>query len=297
MAATVIDAHVHLWDLARRPQRWIDPVTMSVIHRDFGLTDLHAAQAEAGVRTGILVQVLNDPAETDDYFWLARDPALLGVIAWVDLLDPHVDAALDALAAHPSGARLLGVRHQALAEPDPSGWLTAAGDGLGLRALARRGLPLDLILRPEHLAVAREVSGRHTDLVMVLNHVGKAPVAAGWNSPEARQWATLVADLARLPQVACKLSGMTTMADLASWTVADLRPFVEHLLACFGPDRLLFGSDWPVSLRAGGYAATVTAARALVAELSESEQHAVLAGTAERVYHSHPMPSWSASSR
>jgi L-fuconolactonase len=90
---------------------------------------------------------------------------------------------------------------------------------------------------------------------------------------------------------------MTTMADLSSWSIDDLRPFVEHLLSNFGPDRVLFGSDWPVSLRAGAYAATVTAARALVAELSESEQRAVLSGTAERIYHSHPMPSWSASSR
>jgi len=297
VTATVIDAHVHLWDLDRRPQPWIDPATMGVIHRDFGLTDFHAAQADAGVQRGILVQVLNDPAETDDYFWLARDPALLGVVAWVDLLDPHVDVSLDALAAHPSGTRLLGVRHQALAERDPAGWLTAAGEGPGLSALAQRRLPLDLILRPEHLVVAREVSGRHTDLVMVLNHAGKAPVASGWDSPEARHWATRVADLARLPKVACKLSGMTTMADLVTWSVADLRPFVDHLLECFGPDRLLFGSDWPVSLRAGAYAATVTAARTLVAELSESEQRAVLSGTAEQIYHSHPMPSWSASSR
>ena len=279
-----LDAHVHLWELARRGQPWIDPAGMPELARDFGLVDLRAALASADVDAALLVQVLNDPAETDDYLWLARDPALLGVVGWVDLVADSVEADLIALQSHPSGSRLVGIRHQALAESDPAGWLCAAGDRAGFRALARSGLAFDLMLRPEHLATARQVAARHDGVQFVLDHAGKAPVAAGWGSPVARDWARAVSRLAELPHVVAKLSGLTTMADPTGWTVADLAPVVEHLLAAFGPERLLYGSDWPVSLRAGTYRRTVGAVGELLAGLSPSEQAAVLGGTARRVY-------------
>lgn len=280
----VIDAHVHVWELARRPQPWIDPVAMSVLHRDHVVEELTSQLQQSRVEGAILVQVLNDADETDDYLRIAARSDLIGVVGWVDLLARDVAPRLDALLDHPSGASLLGVRHQALAEQDPGNWFLRVGDRGSLRELGRRQLPFDLMFRPEHLATVYDVVRAQEGTTFVLDHGGKPPVLSGWTSDASQAWAARVADLSRLPHVTCKLSGLTTMADLTAWTVRDLSPYVDHLVSCFGPDRLMFGSDWPVSLRAGDYARTVDAARALVSGLAPDEQAAILGGTAQRVY-------------
>ena len=124
----------------------------------------------------------------------------------------------------------------------------------------------------------------HPGTTFVVDHAGKPPVTSGWSSAESHAWAESIARIGHLPNAFCKLSGLTTLADLTTWNGSELEPYVDHLLACFGAERLMFGSDWPVSLRAGSYSRTVETARELVATLSPSEQESVLAGTACRVY-------------
>jgi L-fuconolactonase len=280
----VTDAHVHVWELGRRPQPWIDPVAMSVINRDHPLAELESELDNAGVVGSVLVQVLNEPDETDDLLWLGRSRVVDAVVGWVDLLDPHVADRLDELGSHASGTWLAGIRHQALAEPDAAGWLARVGAGPGLGALGDRGLACDLIVRPEHLDVAHAVVAAHPGTTFVLDHAGKPPVLSGWASQESQRWAALVARLAGLDNVSAKLSGLTTMGDLTSWRTSDLAPYADHLLSCFGADRVIFGSDWPVSRRAATYPRTIAAARELVSRLSRAEQVAVLSANARRVY-------------
>jgi L-fuconolactonase len=279
-----VDAHTHVWDLGRRPQPWIDPHRMAVLDREFHPDELAAEAASARVSSTVLVQVLNDAAESDELMWAGAGRPFSGVVPWADLLRPDVEEQLDALVGHPSGAHLAGVRHQALAEPDPAGWLARAGEGPAFGLLGRRGLAVDLLLGPGHLAAAYVVGATHAGTTFVLDHAGKPPVTSGWHSSESQRWAVGVAALGRLPNVVCKLSGLTTLVDLSSWKVSDLRASVDHVLTCFGPERVMFGSDWPVSLRAGSYSRTVQAARELVATLSRDEQASVLAATARRVY-------------
>jgi L-fuconolactonase len=257
---------------------------MPELARDRSAAELGEELARHDVHAAILVQVLNDPTETDEYLWLAARRPIVGVVGWADLLDPELPARLDHLSDHPSGSRLLGLRHQALAEPDPVSWLRRAAAGGGFRELADRGLVFDLMFRPEHLAAVGEVVRMHPGTSFVLDHAGKAPIARGWASGEAQRWADLVRDLARHDNLSCKLSGLTTIADLRHWQVADLAPFVDHLLACFGAGRLVFGSDWPVSLRAGSYAETLQAALTLISRLSGDERAGILGRNASRIY-------------
>jgi len=280
----VVDSHVHAWELSRRAQPWIDPAAMPMLARDHPITELTDELIHNDVSTAVLVQVLNDPAETDDYLWAARNSMIAGVVGWVDLLDSSLPDRLDRLSDHPSGSRLLGIRHQALAEPDPAEWLRRAAEGKRLRELGDRGLVFDLMFRPEHLEVVDGVVQMHPGAVFVLDHAGKPPIANGWASADARHWADQIRVLAGHENLSCKLSGLTTMADLDHWQVIDLISFVDHLFACFGADRLIFGSDWPVSLRAGSYEQTLRAVRTLVTTLSPTEQAAVLGGNAERIY-------------
>jgi L-fuconolactonase len=280
----VTDAHVHVWELARRPQSWIDPLTMAVIDRDHPVAELEAELIAAGVTGSVLVQVLNDPDETDDLMWAGRSPVVEAVVGWVDLLDPGVADRLDELTAHPSGTRLAGVRHQSLAEADPAGWLERVAETAALPMLGERGLVCDLILRSEHLDIAHVVLRDHPGTTFVLDHAGKAPVVSGWGSEESRLWADRLMLLAGLENLVVKLSGLTTMADLRHWSTVDLTPYVDHLFGCFGPDRLLFGSDWPVSRRAGDYGRTIATAGELVADLVPVERAEVLSGTARRIY-------------
>ncbi|MDQ0383086.1 L-fuconolactonase [Amycolatopsis thermophila] len=266
----LIDAHHHLWDLGARRQDWLDGPEMAPVRRTFTAADYHAV---AGVDRSVLVQVLADVSETRDFLAVAAaDPVIAGVVGWVDLRKPDV---ADVLATLPG---LVGVRHLVQGEADPR-WLTRADVRRGLRAVARAGLSYDLLTLPHQLPAAIETARDLPELSFVLDHLSKPPIASGDLEP----WATHLRELAALPNVTAKLSGLVTEAG-PGWTTAGLRPYAEVALEAFGPDRLMFGSDWPVCLLAASYAQVREAAEELVAGLSPAERDAVFGGTAQRVY-------------
>lgn len=270
----MIDAHVHLWDLGVRDQPWIP--AGSPIRRSFTVADLRAAISSAPVQGVLLVQVINDPRETADFLACAKDELIAGVVGWADLRDP---AFPDLLVALQATGPLVGVRHQALAEPDAASWLTSSSVGRALDELERAGMPFDLILRPAHLPAAVAVARAHPSLRFVLDHLGKPPIAQSQLEP----WAGLLRRLAAEPNVVGKLSGLQTVAN-PSWTFPDLAPFLEVALEAFGPQRLIFGSDWPVSTPVASYPQVLEVANRACAGLSATERAAVLGGTACEVY-------------
>jgi L-fuconolactonase len=276
----IVDAHHHLWDLSVRDQDWITGPELASLRRDFTVDDLRAETTTAGVGRTVLVQTVTVPDETPELLALADGHDLIaGVVGWTDLTRPDVADELARLSALPGGRHLKGIRHQIQAEPDPE-WLLRPDVRRGLAALADAGLAHDLVVRPHQLPACVRAAAAHPDLTFVLDHLGKPPVAAGATEP----WAGSVRALAALPNTVCKLSGLVTEADLASWTVDDLRPYADVVLDAFGPHRLMFGSDWPVCTLAATYGEVLTTAAELTAALSEAERAEVFAGTATRVY-------------
>ena len=277
----MLDSHVHLWDLGVRDQAWIP--AGSPLRRSFDVGDLRAALAGTPVDGVILVQASNDAGETTDLIsWARREDLVRGVVGWADLRSPGFPATLSALAAT---GQLLGLRHQALAEADPAGWLRSPAVRRGLAALATAGLPFDLMIRPAHFPAALRTVREHPALQFVLDHLGKPPIASG----ELEPWATGIRVLAAEPNVACKLSGLQTIAS-AGWTYAELAPYVDVALEAFGPGRLIFGSDWPVCSPAASYSRVCEVAQVACSGLSGPERAAVLAGNARAIYRG-PMPS------
>lgn len=278
--AGVVDAHHHVWDLSVRDQDWITGEELAPLRRDFTLADLRPEARAAGVTATVLVQTVTVAEETPEFLALARDSGLVaGVVGWTDLTAPGITDTLAALRALPGGDRLVGIRHQVQGEPDPE-WLLRPEVRRGLTALADAGLVYDLIVRPHQLPAAAKAAALLPGLTFVLDHAGKPPVAEGRTQP----WADGLRQLAARPNTVCKLSGLVTEADPRHWSVEDLRPYAETVIEAFGPDRLMFGSDWPVCRLAASYAEVVDAARTLTAALSGPEQRAVFAGTATRVY-------------
>ncbi|MEO3868648.1 amidohydrolase family protein [Nonomuraea sp. B12E4] len=270
-----IDAHHHVWDLGLRAHTWLNPDKMAPVRRTFTLDQLEASAAVTGVTQTVLVQVLPDLDETKEFLDLAAGSDLVaGVVGWIDLTAP--DAA-ETLAALPAG--LVAIRHGVQSEPDPA-WLALPGVRRGLAAVAAAGLAYDLLTLPHQLPAAIDTAAAMPELTFVLDHLSKPPIAGGRLEP----WRRLIRDLAAHPNVYCKLSGLVTEADWASWKVADLRPYAEIALEAFGPERVMFGSDWPVCLLAADYGQVVAAADELCAGLSESERADVFAGTARRAY-------------
>jgi len=280
VSAIRVDAHHHVWDLAVRDQEWITGEAMAPIRRSFGVPDLAPEAAAAGIDATVVVQTVTVAAETPELLALAEAHDLVGaVVGWVDLAGPSVREDLAALAGGPGGRWLRGIRHQVQGEPDPR-WLCRPEVRRGLSAVGAAGLVYELLTLPHQLPAAVDTVAAMPDVRFVLDHCSKPPVASG----ELEPWATRLRRLARHDNVVCKLSGLVTEADWASWTVSDLAPYVDVVLAAFGPDRLAFGSDWPVCLLAAGYAEVVAAAEQLTAGLSAAEQAAVFGGTARRVY-------------
>ncbi|MER6579119.1 amidohydrolase family protein [Nonomuraea sp. NPDC001023] len=275
-----IDAHHHLWNLSARPQAWLDAPELEPLRRDFGQVDLRVVTESAGVDATVLVQVLADVGETEEFLALAGQSDLIaGVVGWVDLTAPDVAEQVDRLRRGPGGDRLVGVRHLVEAEPDPD-WLVRPDVLAGLRAVRDAGLVYDLLTRPHQLTAALEAVRAVPDLLFVVDHLAKPDIACRVLQP----WATRLSALAAEPNVLAKVSGLVTEAQWSRWTALDLRPYVDVALEAFGPDRLMVGSDWPVCLLAADYDHVLATAVELLDECSAAERDQVLGGTATRVY-------------
>jgi L-fucono-1,5-lactonase len=277
--AVIIDAHHHFWDPATADYPWLTD-QLAAIRRAFGPADLEPLLQAAGVDATILVQTRSSLAETVDFLAVAaRTPFIRGVVGWVDLTDRAVADTIARLRAGSGGEHLVGIRHQAHDEADPQ-WLLRDDVARGIEAVGRADLVYDLLARPRELPAALALVERHPDVRFVIDHLAKPRIASG----ELEPWASLLGPFAGLDNVACKLSGMVTEADWSSWTPADLRPFVRHVVDVFGPDRLLYGSDWPVCLLAASYGDVFDAARATLDGLSDDELQSVFGGTASAIY-------------
>jgi len=272
----IVDAHHHFWDPGRAEYPWMTD-DLAAIRRPFGPDDLRPLLAASGVARTVLVQTRSSLDETREFLAVAEATDFVaGVVGWVDLTAPDVGATLRELRAGAGGRLLVGVRHQVHDEPD-AGWLLRPEVRRGLRAVGEAGLVYDLLLRPRELPAALEVVRELPDVRFVIDHLAKPRVRDGAD-PE---WAERLAPFSDLPHVRCKLSGLVTEADWSAWRPGDLAPYFRRALGWFGPDRVLFGSDWPVCLLAASYAQVL---EALERALPASSRDAVLGATARAVY-------------
>jgi L-fuconolactonase len=277
----IVDSHQHFWDPARGDYGWLTPDLP--IHRVYGADDLRPLLQAAGVNATILVQAAPSTAETDYMLSIARrTPWVLGVVGWIDLA--AADAA-DQVQARAQDPLVLGLRPmlQDIAQPD---WILAPGPEPALRAIAAEGLVFDALIKCHQVGVIEELAGRHPQLSIVLDHgakprLGDVDAMAAWRADMAR--------LAAHPNVVCKLSGLLTEL-MPGGRVDDVRDAAGILFDLFGPERLLWGSDWPVltlsalKFAAGGYQGWLELAREAVAARQSGAESAVMGANALRVY-------------
>jgi L-fuconolactonase len=271
-----IDAHQHFWRLDRGDYGWLTR-ELGPIYRDFGVDDLRPNLAGAGISGTVLVQAAPTEAETEFLLEVADGSGGLvrGVVGWVDFEAPDVRRRLERLARHPL---LRGVRPMIHDIPDPS-WMLRPGLEPAFRTVIDLGLCFDALVRPAHLPVLRRLMEKYGDLRLVIDHGAKPRIAAGEREP----WAEHMRALARETGALCKLSGLVTEAGKA-WTVDEIEPYVRHLLECFGSERLIWGSDWPVVELASGYSQWWSATTALLASLDAASRERVLGANAARFY-------------
>jgi L-fuconolactonase len=271
-----VDAHHHVWSLARGDYDWLTP-RLAPIYRDFTLDDLRPELRAARIDATVLVQAAPTVAETEYLLGIARNSGgvVRGVVGWVDLGATDAVATLERLACDPLLRSIRPMLHD-LPEAD---WILRPAVTSALRALPELGLRFDALVRPRELPALLRLLERESELAVVIDHGAKPDIA-----PRAWQpWADLIATAASHPGVCCKLSGLAIEAE-PGWTAGSLRRYVEHLIACFGAERLLWGSDWPVVNLAGGYARWLENTDALLAPLTDAERAAIMGENARRFY-------------
>ena len=270
-----IDAHQHFWSLERGDYGWLTP-DKEPIYRDFLPADLKPLLAAAGIEGTILVQAAPTVAETEFMLGLAsEEPFIRGVVGWVDFENP---SAPEDIARLSKQSALVGLRPMIQDIADDA-WMLGEGLVTAFGALIAADLTFDALTLPRHLPALRALLLRHPNMRTVIDHGSKPMIRDrimdGWDQD-------MVA-LASETSVFCKLSGLVTEAH-ADWTVDDLRPYVDHLLDTFGPDRLIWGSDWPVCTLASSYGRWVEVTGELLFGLTEGETSAILGGNAARAY-------------
>ncbi|MDG6108770.1 amidohydrolase family protein [Dactylosporangium aurantiacum] len=277
----IIDAHHHLWQ-PERGYQWLDEPGLDAIRRPFTPADLTAELAAAGVDRTVLVE--GGRCHTDeaaDFLGHAADtPAIAGVVAWIDVAAPDVPATIERYRGLRGGDLLVGLRAQVQGEADPD-YLDRPEVRRGLAEIGAAGLVFDLVIRADQLPSAARAARAVPQLRFVLDHLGKPRIDEGEEG--LRRWREPFTALAANPNVTCKLSGMVTEAG-PDWSCDALRPFVAVAVDAFGPDRLMFGSDWPVCLLAADYPAVLAALREALPPLSPPQLREIFAGTATRTY-------------
>jgi L-fuconolactonase len=277
-----IDGHQHFWDPARVPLPWLRS-EHAAIARAFDPDELEPQLVASNVGATILVQSACSDEDTDLMFEHARrHDWIAGVVAWLPLEDPDLAAArLQQLQAEP---KLRGVRHLIHDEADPH-WILQPAVLESLTLLESAGLVLELpAVFPRHLIDVPELARRYRTLTIVIDHLGKPPIGR----PELRDWSTQLTEAASYPNVAAKISGLNTTLDHPDWNAADLIPAIETAIDAFGPDRLLCGSDWPVSLlNNGDYEQIWDETRRALALVAPDHLDVMLSTTASRLYELH----------
>ena len=271
-----IDAHHHFWRYDPIEYGWISE-EMSVIRRDFLPAALEMQIQAAGISGVISVQARESLEETRWLLELAgKHNFILGVVGWVPLINPKIDAILAGLTRN---RKLRGVRHVLQDEPDPF-YMLRDDFNAGIRALQPFRLTYDILIFERHLPQTIQFVDKHPDQIFVVDHLAKPRVRDGELSP----WQENLHELAKRPNTYCKLSGLVTEANYSNWRTEQLTPYMDAALSAFGPRRLMFGSDWPVCLVAINYPEWAAIVASAISGLSPSEQRRIWAGTAQEAY-------------
>lgn len=272
-----IDAHHHYWELGKFDYSWLDEPALAPIRRNFLPNDLQSLIQEAGIDKTIFVQTQHNLEETAWVLKLASEHEFMaGVVGWVDLASEQCE---DQLLRWKDDPKFVGIRHVTQDEPDDD-FIIRPEITRGLKVLEKHQVPFDLLFYVKHIHHAATVARTLPDLPLVIDHLAKPEIKA----QRFDNWQDHFCQAAQFPNVFCKLSGMITEADWDQWTADDLKPFVETALEAFGPERCMFGSDWPVCALAGSYTQVHQALRDLLATLSNDEQQAIFGDTACRFY-------------
>lgn len=269
-----VDAHHHLWKVARGDYGWLSGFPS--IARDFSIDDMRPLLRDARIDKTILMQAAESIAETHFLLDIAeRETFVGGVVGWVDFEQPDAIEQIAGLARWP---KLAGLRPMLQDMPDTQ-WILRKDFTPILQAMQQHRLRFDALIRPRHLPVFVEFAQRHPQLQLVIDHAAKPDIRNGGLA----KWAAGIRPFASIPHVHCKLSGLATEA-APDWNVATLKPYVEVLLEVFGPQRLMWGSDWPVLLLAGDYARWLDTAHELTAHLDEKQRTQIFGATAATFY-------------
>lgn len=270
-----IDAHQHFWALERGDYGWLTPDLVG-IYRDFQPDHLTPLLTSHKIGGTVLVQAAPTVAETDYMLSLAaRNDFIKGVVGWVDFEDKDAAKEVARLAKNKA---LVGLRPM-IQDIEDADWMLREDLGGAYQALIEHDLTFDALTLPIHLQNLARLVERHPDMRVVIDHGSKPYI----RDRKIDGWAQDMASLARDTDAFCKLSGLVTEA-ASDWSARDLRPYVDHLLECFGPSRLIWGSDWPVCTLAAGYGEWFAATELLLAGLSDEERKAVFGGNAARAY-------------
>ena len=273
----VIDAHQHFWELGRFDYGWLDAEPLEAIRRTYLPADLKTHLDATGVDKSIFVQTQHNVEENR---WVLQfceqNDFLAGMVGWVDLASPDCESQLEEFKDNPY---FVGIRHVTHDEPDDD-FIVRDDVMNGLRILEEHSMPFDLLFFVKHLKHATTLGKALPSLPMVIDHLAKPEI----KNARLDNWEADFRAAAKFPNMFCKISGMITEADWKNWKPADLRPYVEIALEVFGPERCMYGSDWPVCELAGTYEQVIGAAREVLGGLSESEQAMVFGGTAKKFY-------------
>ena len=271
-----IDAHQHFWHYDPQRHAWIDD-RMQALRRDFLPRDLAPILQRNGMDGCIAVQADQSEAETDFLLEQSRQYAFIkAVVGWIDLRSEAIRERLDHYQQYP---KLKGFRHVVQDEPDP-GFLLREDVRKGIEAVGEYGYTYDLLVFPKQLKAALQTVRALPQQQFVLDHIAKPAIAAG----KLESWRTLIQELAALPNVYCKVSGLVTEARWADWQYEDFVPYLQVVTEAFGPDRLLFGSDWPVCLLAADYERMKAIVDRYTRDWSATERAGFFGGNASKAY-------------
>jgi L-fuconolactonase len=282
--SVVVDAHQHFWTYGSYQTSWMEEQPYAgdrefeSLRRSFEPEDLMPELTSAGVHCTVTIEAADGLAENDALLANAHTHSwIAGVVGWVPLARPSdAERMLESRAGEPA---LVGVRHLINVEPDPD-WIVRPDVLKGLQVLAARGLTFDYVgILPRHLGHVPLVAQQVPTLRIVIDHLGKPPIATGGLEP----WSSLLASAAKMPNVFAKISGLDCHAD--NWSAVDIAPYIERALELFGSERLMFGSDWPVANIRGGYGKVWRETNLALAHLSRNERDRILGGTAMEFYH------------